>query len=66
MCTLPGEQLPEERMSPETRLKFPSLNEDCWTSATGQEGVLVDEVAPQQEEAEYVWGDRVHATVPER
>ena len=54
MCTLPGGQLPEERMSPETRLKFPSLNEDCWTSAIGQEGVLVDEVAPQQEEAEYV------------
>ena len=33
---------------------------------TGQEGVLVDGVAPEQKEAEHVRGDCVHATFRER
>ena len=33
-----------------------------WHQHTGQEGVLVDRVAPEQEKAEHVRGDCVHAT----
>ena len=38
----------------------------AWHQHTGREDVLVDEVAPEQEEAEHVKGDRVHATFLER
>ena len=34
----------------------------AWHQHTGREGVLVDGVAPQQEEAEHVRGDLVRAT----
>ena len=36
----------------------------AWHQHPGREGVLVDGVPPQQEEAEDVWGERAHATVP--
>ena len=36
----------------------------AWHQHPGREGVLVDGVPPQQEEAEHVWGERAHATVP--
>ena len=38
----------------------------AWHQHTGREGVLVDWVAPEQEEAEHVRGDFVHATILER
>ena len=38
----------------------------AWHQHTGREGVLVDGVAPEQEEAEHVRGDFVHATILER
>ena len=38
----------------------------AWYQHTGQEGVPVDGVAPEQKEAEHVSGDCVHATFFER
>ena len=38
----------------------------AWYQHTDREGVLVDGVAPEQEEAEHVRGDFVHATILER
>ena len=38
----------------------------AWHQHTGWEGVLVDGVAPEQEEAEHVREDCVHATFIER
>ena len=69
LCILHGGRPPEERDGAgESRDGVAEGCRECHQRQQhpGREGVLVDGVAPQQEEAEYVWGDRVHATVPER
>ena len=38
----------------------------AWHQHTGREGVLVDGVAPEQEEAERIREDFVHATILDR
>ena len=38
----------------------------AWHQHTGREGVLVDGVAPEQEEAEHIREDCVHATILDR
>ena len=57
-----------ENVTTETRLKLPSLKEDCWTSATAPRprGCSCGWGAPEKEETEHVRVDFVHATILER
>ena len=52
----------QEEGVPEVGKAGKEVPECAWHQHTAREGVLVDGLAPEQEETEHVRGDCVHAT----